>query len=1057
MAGPDSGGAGVGAVLRARRRATGLTQRELAERAGVGVGTVRDLEQGRHRPSPGSALRLAAALGLGDTQTVFAHAWQSEPAVADSVAGRGGGKHLGEGLWLQVLGPLQAWQGGRVIQLGAPKHQAVLGLLAVAAGAPVRRDVIIDALWGEDPPATAANLVQGHVSKLRQILDPGRSPRDPRGLLVSSGTSYLLQAGPEELDVLAFERLAPQVRAAASSGDLEEACERYEQALGLWRGEPLGGIDVLRHHPRVLALAQRWAAVVVEYADAAQAAGRHDRVVTHLRELATREPLNEKAHARLMTALAATGEQAAALAVFEELRRRLDEQLGVRPGVELADAHLRILRQEVPTAATPVAGWNGHGAGTGTPRAIPRQLPAAVPHFTGRVAQLRALAGVLEGAAGGAGMVMIAAISGTAGVGKTALAVRFAHQVAGRFPGGQLYVNLRGFGPSKPATPAEAIGGFLDALGVPASGRPASLEGRAGLYRSLLAGRRMLVLLDDARDEDQVRPLLPADPGCLVLITSRQRLAGLAAAEGADLLILDPLSDADARDLLARRLGADRVAAEPWAASELTALCVGLPLALSVVAARATAYPGHPLAAMADELRDTHTRLDALDGGDPSTSVRGAFLWSYRQLSSGAARMFTLLGIHPGPDISARAAASLAGISPDQACEHLRELSRAHLVEDHTPGRYTFHELLRVFAAELAESSETGPARHAATTRILDHYLHTAHAATSLLPPPRSPAGLARPARGVAPERLTGHGEAMAWYQAEYKVLLEAIALASEHRFDAHAWQLPVALRAFFARRGHWDDWAATHQIALAAARRLGDRAAEALTRRYLGDALIYLGRCEEALAHLQDALNLSRGIKDHAGQGCCHSSIARIFGQRSDYGQALWHVRHSLRLCRAAGERDGEARALNQLGWLHALSGNQRPARAYCRAALGLHRELGNRFGEAASLDSLGYSYHQDGRYSEAVTLYQQALSAYHDADDRYWPAETLILLGESHHANGNLQAARDAWQQALQILDSLHHPDAGQVRARLDRCSPMHSHGASEAATPPSGGTSA
>jgi DNA-binding SARP family transcriptional activator/DNA-binding XRE family transcriptional regulator len=1041
MAGPDPRGPGVGAVLRARRLAAGLTQRELAERAGVGVGTVRDLEQGRHRPSPGSAGRLAVALGLDDDLAGgFATASRNGPAQAAGKAGGPGGEHPGDGLWLQVLGPLQAWRSGRVIPLSTARHWAVLGLLAVAAGTPVRRDVIVDAIWGEDPPSTAANLVQGYVSKLRQTLDPGQSHREPGGMLVSRGASYLLQAGPDQLDVLAFERLAGQARDGCSAGDLDDACDQYEQALALWRGEPLADVDMLRHHASVLALARRWAEVVLEYADAAQSAGMHGRVIKHLRELAAREPLSEKAHARLMIALAATGEQAAALAVFEELRHRLDEQLGVRPGAELADAHLRILRQQIPTAVTGVGMWQGRGARAGTSWVVPRQLPGAVPHFAGRAAQLGTLAGLAEEVTGSARTVVIAVISGPAGVGKSALAVHFAHQLAGQFPDGQLYVNLRGFGPARPASPAEAVGGFLDALGAPGTGRPPLLDARVGLYRSLLADRRVLILLDNARDEDQVRPLLPAGPGCLVVITSRQRLTGLAAAEGAHLLILDPLSLADARELLTRRLGSERVAAEPQAASELIALCAGLPLALSVVAARATAYPRLPLAAMAGELRDTKTRLDALEGGDPSSSVRGAFLWSYRQLNGGAARMFALLGIHPGPDITVAAAASLAGISTVRARELLRELCRAHLADEHVPGRYAFHDLLRAYAAEQAESRETNPALHAATARILDHYLHTAHGAAAMLGPILNPAVLSPPAPGVTPERPHGRGEAIAWFAAEYKVLLAAIALADSHRFDTHAWQLPPVMREFFARRGHWDEWAAAQRTALAAARRLGNRPAEALAHRYLGESLINLGQCEEALTHLRQALNRYQRLGDKSGQGCCHFGLARVCGQRHDHAQALRHARQALRLYRSCGDRAEEAYALNAIGWYWAWIGNQRLARAYCQQALGLHRELGNRFGEAATLDSLGYCRHQTGHYSEAIILYQQALASYHDTGDRYYQAETLTRLGESHYANGNPQAARHAYQEALAILDDLHHPSADQVRAQLDRPSQTH-----------------
>jgi hypothetical protein len=423
----------------------------------------------------------------------------------------------------------------------------------------------------------------------------------------------------------------------------------------------------------------------------------------------------------------------------------------------------------------------------------------------GRAAELQALTKVLNhDGAGTPGTVVISAIGGTAGVGKTALALRFAHQVAGLFPDGQLHVNLRGFDPSgSPASPADAIRGFLDALGVPPERIPPTADAQAGLYRSLITDKRMLIVLDNARDEHQARPLLPASPGSLVIITSRNQLAGLAAADGARLLSLDVLTHDEAVQLLTARIGADRAAAEPGALDEIAVLCAHLPLALTVAAARAAARPGFPLTALAAELRGAAGRLDALDSGDPAASVRAVFSWSYQQVGTAAARLFRLLGLHPGPDISVPAAASLAAVDEPQARRLCRELARDCLITEHAPGRYAFHDLLRAYAASMARDTDSQPDRVAAMGRILDHYLHTGEHSSMLLNPSREPLALAPPSLGTCPERPADHRQGLAWFDAEHQILLAAVTLAAETGADGHACQLAWAMTAYLFRRGY--------------------------------------------------------------------------------------------------------------------------------------------------------------------------------------------------------------------------------------------------------------
>jgi tetratricopeptide (TPR) repeat protein len=665
--------------------------------------------------------------------------------------------------------------------------------------------------------------------------------------------------------------------------------------------------------------------------------------------------------------------------------------------------------------------------------AVPHQLPAAIPHFSGRAAELAALTELLDSGPE-AGTVVISAIGGTAGVGKTALAVHWAHQVCDRFPDGQLYVDLRGFDPAgTPVDPADAVRRFLDAMAVPPQRIPADLDAQAALYRSLLAGKQMLVVLDNARNAEQVRPLLPGSPGSLVLVTSRAPLTGLVAAEGAHPLSLDLLSTVDARELLARRLGVGRIAAEAETANEVVDLCARLPLALAVVAARAATRPDLALDTLAAELRQAQHRLDAFDTSDAVTEVRAVFSWSYRALTPQAARLFRLLGLHPGPDISAPASASLAGLPPTQTRQLLGELTGANLLLESTPGRYTFHDLLRAYAIERAHAIDTDDQRHAATHRTLDHYLHTAYAASWLVNPQRDPIALTPPAPATTPEHPADYAQAMDWFTTEHHVLLAAVDHAALG-FDTHVWQLARTLSTYLNRRGHWHDHAIVQHAAVAAARRLADPSAQAHAHRRLAEAYIYLGRYDDAHTHLRDAFDLATLAGDQVAQAHTQHRLSYLWERQGHPAEALEHAQQALSLFLAAGHRVGEARALNAIGWYHSLLGNHEQALTHDQEALALHRVLGDRYGQANTLDSLGYAYHHLGRHAEAVTSFQNALDLRRDLGDTYWEAETLANLGDTHHATGNLDAARTAWQQALTIFRNLDHPDAGQVQTKLE-----------------------
>jgi len=714
------------------------------------------------------------------------------------------------------------------------------------------------------------------------------------------------------------------------------------------------------------------------------------------------------------------------------LRPRLARALQLSPDQLTALLHVDGAVWETPSAAEP---GPGSRATDDVSRPVPRQLPAAVADFTGRAAELTALDANLDAVGGTPGTVVISAIGGTAGVGKTALAVYWAHQVAGRFGDGQLYVNLRGFDHSgTPAAPHQVIRGFLEALGVPPERVPPAPDAQAGLYRSLLADRKMLIVLDNARDEQQVRPLLPASPGSLVVVTSRSQLAGLAAADGARLIYLDILSDSEAIALLTTRIGASRAAAEPEAVAEIAALCARLPLALAVAAARAAARPRLPLSDLAAELRDAAGRLDALDTpGDPAASVGAVLSWSYQQLPTDeTARMFRLLGLHPGPDISVPAAASLAATDQATARRLLRELTRAHLITEHVPGRYAFHDLLRAYAAAQAGEYDSETERRAAVGRVLDHYLHTAHAAAILLTPSREPITLPPPRPGADPEHLASYQQAMAWFRAEHDVLLAAVRLAGSS-LDDHAWQLPWTMADYFLRRGHWDEWVRIQGQAVTAAVSLGDTAAQAMSRRILANAYITVGDHDQAGVHLGYCLELYQRLGSRLGEANVQYALAQLAERQGRYADALEHTEQALRLFQRIGERRAEVEMLNNVGWYRGLLGDYQQARAFCRQALVRNAELDNYLVEGNIWDSVGYAEHHLGNFAEAAACYQRAISIARDGGDRPSEALALVHLGDTRHAAGDLPQAIQAWQQALAILDDLGHPDAAGIRAKL------------------------
>jgi tetratricopeptide (TPR) repeat protein/transcriptional regulator with XRE-family HTH domain len=690
--------------------------------------------------------------------------------------------------------------------------------------------------------------------------------------------------------------------------------------------------------------------------------------------------------------------------------RRVADGLGLRDAERVSFIAAAPRRPGRSTAAASTG--DGHETGG---HIVPRLLPAGVPGFTGRDAELAALSQVLDEPAGTA---VITAIGGTAGVGKTALAVHWGHQVAAEFPDGQLFVNLRGFGPSgSPVPPDQVIRALLEALGTSADQLPATAEAQLGLYRSLLAVRKMLIVLDNARDEEQVRPLLPGSPTCRVVVTSRNQLTGLGAIEAARPLPLDVLTADEARRLLGQRLGPGRVAADPAVTDQIIAACGRLPLALTVIAARAAMQPAVPLAQIAEGLH-AEPGLDAFSSGDPAADVRTALSWSIRQLDHATARTFRLAGLHPGPDLAPHAVAALTGGPLSLASQRVKALARASLLQPTGTGRYRMHDLVRVYAGELVAAQDgKQEARRAALTRLFDYYLHGAGAAMDALfpddrhrrpriPPPETPAP------SLADPRV-----ARAWLDAERASMVAVAVHAAASDWPGHATRLASTLHRYLDAGAFFQEAIAIHACALRAARNAGDRAAEAEALGNLGIVHWRQSRYPKATRHFRRALVLCREIRDQAGEARALNNLGIIGWQQGRHQQAAELYQQAAALFREAGSRVGEARALGNLGIVELRQGRYSQAADHYQQALALHRQAGNRPDEAQGLGGLGDVELRQGRYSQASDHYQQALALHREVGDRRGEAQGLTGLGDVELRQGRYSQASDHYQQALAL----------------------------------------
>jgi DNA-binding SARP family transcriptional activator/tetratricopeptide (TPR) repeat protein/transcriptional regulator with XRE-family HTH domain len=1058
----------VGAQVREARRGAGLTQLQLAARARVSIGFIRDLEQGRFsHPRRDLVGRVADALGLNATEPVgdLHNGTADMGRVATSVAGHRRGRGESTRFRVSVLGPLLVQGGSGQPVTGAPA--ALLGLLALHPNVTVSRHSIVDVLWGDTPPRSAIGMVHSYVSRLRSALETGH---DGLSLVVRDHGGYRLDLEVDQLDLLIFRQLVDAARRAWAAGDPEMAYVQYERALGLWRDAPLADIELLQQNPAVAGVADEVAAAVREFADVAGATPGADqeRVLEYLRILTARDELDELSHARLMVTLAAGGRQAEALRVYEGLRQRLDEQMGVLPGEEVRAAHTAILRQELlePASSTrPVpANDSWHPV---------FQLPAALADFTGRAAERQRIVRALTEGGLQPG-VPVVAVCGPPGIGKTALALHAAHCVREQFPDGQVWLDLAGSS-ARPRSIGEVLGELLRGLGMDGSAVPDDDSGRAACWRSKLAGRRVLMVVDDAATAAQIRPVMPGTAGSALVVTSRAQLESL---DGAHLVSLEVMTVDEALGLLTRIIGQPRVQAEPGAARRLAQACGTLPLALRIAGAKLASRPSWPVSAMVRAITSTHGRLAELQAGE--LSVRASIASSYESLPELPRRAFRLLSVLGPSDFAAWVTGALIGEPPVDVTGELsgRSLLNPLSIDATGEPRFRLHDLLRDYAAERLQD-EPVPATKAALERLLGGWLQLAKLADSRLPQePYFPPSACQAPVGVVPERIAARltADPIAWFTTERINLLAAATQAGQIGRADLALELATHQCAFHHLQDRYDDaeqlW---REVASQAAQadsakrtyielRIG---ASMLERGHAADAFPVLDACVKAAEQGQDPETLSfalywrsscaahlgdfksaqadadRGVRtarradsrlaELANLRCLNVSLIRV-GQAD---QAITAGETALAIATDLGIGAYTLAALHNVAYTCTLTGQYARAVELCHQRIRLSQELGDIRGQALSLGVLADAYYGQGQYDLAVQSLHQAMQSFaaHGADRNH--ALCLMKLGLAYEAMGSHQQAIRHLQDSLPVFHQLRLPHkVKQVEDVLARC---------------------
>jgi DNA-binding SARP family transcriptional activator/tetratricopeptide (TPR) repeat protein len=916
------------------------------------------------------------------------------------------------------LGPVEVLGGDAEVAIPRRRQRAILAYLLLNHDQAVSADRIAEALWAGAGPSTARNQVQTELSRLRRLLTASGAG-DP---VSTTPHGYRIDIAAGELDVDDFDAL---VRRAAQTTSAPKAIELLRSALALWTGPALDGVTAAYALPQRLVFEESRLQACQQLFDRELSDGGHLRVTTELQALAAAHPLRESLTVQLAVALYRGGRQADALAAIRRLRATLSED-GLEPGREVRDLEVAVLRA---SAALDGPGWPSRPDAHPLRRRAasrPMQTPRPLAAMIGRRAELERLDQIF----GAPDAPRIALVTGTAGVGKTTLAVSWAHRAAARHPDGQLHANLHGYDTTaRCVRPAEVLRQFLVTLDEPAERLPEDQDGLAALYRSRVAGLSMLVILDNARDAAQVRPLLPGATGCEVLITSRDRMAGLVAAEGAALVPLDVFTEAEALDAVTARLGGRRVAAEPGAAAALAAECARLPLAVAVVTARAAIRPAIPLATVVAQLRGAAGpewfRLGDRDG---DIDIPAAFSWSYETLSGAARELFWALGAHPVPATSVEAAASMCGMPVPCARAAVDELLQASLAADQPGARFGMHDLLRAYAHQVPPPGD----QDAAVRRMLDHYLHSAHRAAILFQPRRSPLSMSPAADGVTIAPMADRHDALAWLTSEHRTLM-ALAGQGASSYDEYVWRLGWCLSDYLFRVGHWADWLRVEELALGAAQRLGDRVAVAAGHLALGRALHQMGRTREANAHLLSARRLCAAAGDRHRQALALQVLADIAAEEGNYRYVLATLKRALRLYTASGSVLGTAAVHNNLAVRYADLGRYDDAQHHCEQALRDFREGGEVNGTGAAHDTLGRVHHGRGNYRAAIEHFIRSAEIKQALGESYLEAMTLARLGDTYVADGDAPAAARVWQKAAGTLDRLHHPAYAEVRHRM------------------------
>jgi DNA-binding SARP family transcriptional activator len=951
----------------------------------------------------------------------------------------------------RLLGPLEIRAGEDWLGIGAPKWRAVLAALLINAGQIVPADVLISEVWPDTPPAKAGNLISIYVLRLRRLVGDTDST-----LLVTRAPGYLLRLAPGDTDAQVFESLVREGRRAYVAGDPERAAAQLAEALALWHGSPLADVP-----PTTLVEteAERLTELRLDAAElrvmAELACGSHAQVIPELRRLLADHSLRENLWLLLMRALDGAGRHAEALEAYGQARSVLAEELGVDPGAELRQCYAELLAKDdaltkdagdAPGSISAGTVTASSGPGTSSPAPpdarvprpapVPAQLPADVADFTGRDDQVRHLVDLLSsaGADDESGAVRIALVAGAGGLGKTSLAVHAAHRVRGSFSDGQLYVDLLGATPH-PLPAADVLARFLRDLGVDGREIPVDEDERAARYRTILAGRRMLIVLDNARDAAQVRSLLPGSASCAVLVTTRSRMADLASTRLVDLNVLD---DDEALTLFTRVVGDERAAAEPEATAELLLACAGLPLAIRICAARLATRSGWTIQAMANRLRDTRRRLDELRVGD--LAVRASFQVSFTTLPASAqpdgidpADAFRMLGLWDGPSISSAAAAAMFGTTEDLASDALEILVDARLLESTSPDRYKFHDLLRVYSSERAVADLPEQARNAAIARLLEWYMRTADAASTAVVPGRYDIPLV-PTGAAPPLSFSTAEEALTWYDGERVNLVAATRQAADSGLHEIAWRLPAPLFQLFSSRGNWTEGIATNRIALESARQVGDRQGEAWILNNLGDALGFT-RHDEGIDCLERSLAIRREIGDRMGEAQAANNLADAYHWLGRTDEALELYRLALELNRKVGRRHGEGIALVNLGWTLLDLARAEEAIDHLLQARQAFAEIGYADGVGYALHHLGRGYLLLGRDADALECLQQALASHQATGNRRRQAATLRSLADAQSRASLTAEARESWTQAAAIFEALgDSAEAAEIRAEQD-----------------------